>query len=842
MLPTLFEGGIPDMQVHTPKYVDVILPVSVPKLYTYNLPENISEEEVRPGMRVCVQFGKRKLFTALVVKIHSQAPAEYETKEIIALLDDYPVVLDWQIKFWEWIAEYYMCTRGEVLNAALPVGLRPEGQTQVFLNEIPESGIDLKTNEENIVKAIENNPGITIDKLTQLSGRKEVMPVLRQLLYREVISFSESLRENYKPKLVPVLHLHENLKHEKILGELMNHLEKRAPKQLQALLAFLDLSGFIKEKKFSPVLKSLVISKAKVPSAAVKALVDRDVFIVEEVESSRFLNEEKTQADKVVLNEYQEKALKEIKETFENNEVTLLRGVTSSGKTEIYIHLIEEQLGQGKQVLYLLPEIALTTQIILRLQNVFGNRIGIYHSKYNDAERVEVWNNLLGYRASDAVTYDIILGVRSSVFLPYKNLGLIIVDEEHENTYKQFDPAPRYHARDTAIVLASLHKAKVLLGTATPSVESYLNAKTGKYGYVELLNRYLDIQLPEIKVADVRRARKKKQMSGHFSPDLITEIQQALNNNEQIILFQNRRGFAPYLECADCGWIPGCKHCDVSLTYHKLKNRLNCHYCGYNMPAVVRCNACGSHNIQTRGFGTEKVEDDIQLIFPEARLLRLDMDTTRKKRSYDEIIDKFSTGQVDVLIGTQMVSKGLDFDNVSVVGILNADNMLNFPDFRAFERSFQMMAQVSGRAGRKKKRGKVIIQTGEPEHSIIKQVVNNDIEGFFNIQLSERKKYIYPPYIRLVKIIIKHGDSKTLREASNKLASELRKLFGNRVLGPEPPVIGRIQNWYINHILIKLNKSQNVGQQKKQIADLSYNLKTHTGYSGLQLFFDVDPF
>lgn len=823
-------------------FVDVILPVAVPNLYTYHVASTTDQQNIKPGMRVCVQFGKRKLYTALIVKVHQSPPEHYKTKPIITLLDNHAVVYEWQIKFWKWIAEYYMCTVGEVFNASLPNGLRPEGLTRVYISELPADGVNLSAPEENIYRLLTQNPGITIDKLNPLSENKQVMPVLKKLMDRGIVNFEESLLQKHKIKTTEYLTLHIELQFESVLSEMLNRLERRAPKQSDVLIAYLQLCGYMSDKTFNRVSKVELLKTSHSNTTVLKSLLDKNIFEVTAVETSRLTQIEENNSEPAVLNTRQEIALKETKDCFESKNVTLLHGVTSSGKTEIYIHLINEQINQGKQVLYLLPEIALTTQIITRLQKVFGNRVGIYHSKYSDGERVEVWNNLMGNLPSDATQYDIILGVRSSVLLPFNNLGLIIVDEEHENTYKQYDPAPRYHARDAAIVLANIHKAKVLLGTATPSLESYFNAKLDKYGFVGLYDRHLDIKLPEIEVVNIREARRKKLMSSHFSSVLINEIQRALSENEQIILFQNRRGFAPYLECADCAWIPQCQHCDVSLTYHKNDNKLTCHYCGYSIPSVVQCKACGSNNIQTRGFGTEKIEDDISLLFPKARVGRMDLDSTRKKNAYEEIIDKFATYQFDILIGTQMVSKGLDFDNVSVVGIMNADNMLNFPDFRAYERSFQLMAQVSGRAGRKKKQGKVIVQTSTPENEIIKYVVGNDFTGFFEEQMAERRMFKYPPYYRLINIGIKHKQKELTTQAAKWLAAELKKRFGNQVLGPEAPIISRIQNWHLLNILLKLEKTSEINTHKEFITKLSNFLKQQKGFSTLQIVIDVDPY
>jgi primosomal protein N' (replication factor Y) len=822
-------------------YVDVILPVSVPNLYTYHYLNEEGQEDLFAGMRVCVQFGKRKLYTAIVAQVHKDPPIDYETKPLVAILDNYPVIFDWQLKFWKWITDYYMCTPGDIFNAAMPSGLRPEGQSQLYLENFPENGLSLSGIEENLVLLIEKNPGITITGLSQLAERKNIMPVIKGLMDKKIVALDENLKVSWQPKKITLLKLHDNLVHEEVLGELLNKLERRAPKQLEVLMIYLELSGYLKDKTIQSVNKSLIGKRKSISPATIKTLIEKEVFTVEEQEVSRLPQDKNDTVNKVILNEHQKKALSEIKLSFKQKDIVLLHGVTSSGKTEIYVHLIEEQLKLGKQVLYLLPEIALTTQIIDRLRNVFGDMVGVYHSKFSNAERVEVWNNLRGKNPGNVKPYKVILGVRSSVFLPFTDLGLVIVDEEHENTYKQYDPAPRYHARDTAIVLAGMHKAKVLLGTATPSLESIFNAKTKKYGYVALTKRHLDIQLPKISVSNIAEARKKKLMSGHFTPLLVSEVQQSLSAGEQIILFQNRRGFSPYLECNDCAWIPTCKYCDVSLTYHKGINKQICHYCGFSMNSVVQCKACGSHNIQTRGFGTEKVEDDIKVLFPEARIQRMDLDSTRKKKAYEQIIDGFSSGEIDILIGTQMVSKGLDFDNVSVVGILNADNMLNFPDFRAHERSFQLMAQVSGRAGRKKKRGKVIIQTNDPKNPIIQYVIENDFSSFFRGQLTDRKRFYYPPYFRLIRISVRHRDKQVLNTASRQLSEILRKEYGNRVLGPETPVVGRVQNWHIKHILIKLEKNKEIAEWKNQIREICDNLKNKPGYSTLQIIYDVDP-
>ncbi|QQS52116.1 MAG: primosomal protein N' [Bacteroidota bacterium] len=822
-------------------FVDVILPLAVPNLYTYHIDAELQHEPLQKGMRVVVQFGARKLYTALVAEVHTRPVNHYETKAVLAILDNRPVVFEWQLDFWQWMAEYYLCTMGEVYSAALPGGLRPEGQTRVYPAHLPETGVSLNPDEEQVYHILKNNPGIPIGKLQSLLEKKQAMPLLKRMMDKGLLCFEENINRTYKPRQVEYIQLHESLQNEESLGEMINRLERRAPKQSDALLGYLQLSGQLSEKTLKAVTKQELMEAAQVSAAIIESLSAKNVFTLKSVETTRFSAETEPVSEPYRLSVKQRLALEEIEAGFQRAGVALLHGVTSSGKTEIYIHLIQKELEKGKQVLYLLPEIALTTQIITRLRNVFGARVGVYHSKYSDNERIEVWNNLLGHIAEGALPYEVILGVRSSVFLPFSKLGLVIVDEEHENTYKQQDPAPRYHARDAAIVCASVHQAKVLLGSATPSLETYFNAKNGKYALVELLERHLDIKLPETELVNMQQARKRKQVNGHFSKKLIDEIQVALEMSEQVILFQNRRGFAPYLECADCGWIPQCRHCDVSLTYHKGIDKLNCHYCGFSVQSIVQCQACGSTNMQTKGFGTEKIEDDLSLIFPQASIGRLDLDSTRRKDSFEIILDEFASGKLNVLIGTQMVSKGLDFDNVSVVGIMNADSMLHYPDFRAYERSFQLMAQVSGRAGRKKKQGKVVIQTSTPENIILQQVVQNNYKAFFDIQLEERKVFKYPPYCRLIGITLKHQQRETVQKAARMLAEGLRQVFGEALLGPQPPVVGKIQNLHLQHMLLKLSKGTGLAQQKSFLLGKCRQLKQASGFSSLVVSLDVDP-
>ncbi len=818
-------------------FADVILPIPIPKLFTYHIPQNL-RNETKPGKRVVVQFGKKKIFSAIVKNIHSNKPTLYETKNIISVLDNAPIINDIQFQFWQWISEYYMCSLGEVYKAALPSGLKLESETKVMPNPNFTNFSNFSDTEELLFNALENKNVLSIKEINSLIERKNPLPVIKSLMDKKAIFVEEKLKDTYKPKIEKCVNLNPSITNEN-LHELFDNLSK-APKQLELLMTYIKLSDFFQTTAVNEVKKSDLLKNSNATQQTFTSLIKKNIFIEHEKTVNRIKNSDEPISKANTLNTYQQQALKEIKENFENKNVVLLQGVTSSGKTEIYIRLINETIKAGRQVLYLLPEIALTTQIINRLKNIFGNKIGVYHSKFNDSERVEIWNNVLNKNSENK--YDIILGVRSSIFLPFSNLGLIVVDEEHENTYKQFNPAPRYNARDAAIILAKLHNAKTLLGTATPSIETFYNTKNNKFAFVELKHRYLDIEMPEIIVADIHKATLKKQMKSIFTPTLLDNIQLALDNNEQIILFQNRRGFSPYLQCETCGWIPRCKNCDVSLTYHKYSNNLVCHYCGYTTKINTTCEACGSSTMQTKGFGTEKIEDEISIFFPYARVARMDLDTTRSKNAYQKFIQNFENHNIDILIGTQMVSKGLDFDDVSVVGILNADNMLYYPDFRAFERSYQLMSQVSGRAGRKNKRGRVIIQTTNPNHKIIKNVINNDYIGMFNSELIDRKQFRYPPFTRLIKITLKHKNVETLNKAAQKLATELKPIFGKRVVGPQSPIINKIQLFYLKNILIKIEKTKSITQTKQIIAKSVNKIITIDGYKSLHIIIDVDPY
>ena len=741
-------------------------------MFTYSVPSSL-EEQVQRGVRVLVPLGRNKTYVGIVSEKHHRAPEGYQTKDILQVLDVTPILFDSQLRLWHWIADYYMSPIGEVYKAALPSGLKAE--------------------------------------------------------------------DGFRPKTETYITLTPQFRNEQTLHVALNMLH-RADKQLAALIDYLALSHWdsvegsvCRETVVEITRDELLNAGHSLPT--VNALVKRGLLEVYEREVGRLNHGGEPHLEKIrPLSDVQQDAFNKIQFSFLGKNVTLLHGVTSSGKTEIYIHLIRQALERKQQVLYLLPEIALTVQIMQRLQHVFGNRLGIYHSKYSDAERVEIWQKQLSQNP-----YDVILGARSAVFLPFQNLGLVIVDEEHETSYKQQDPMPRYHARSTAIVLAQMFGAKTLLGTATPSVETYYNAKTGKYGLVELFQRYKGIELPEIQVVDVKDLQHRKMMNGPFSPYLLNKVRGALEHGEQAILFQNRRGYAPVIECKQCGWVPHCQHCDVSLTLHRNLNQLTCHYCGYTYQVPTECPACGCHELRTKGYGTEKIEAEVQDIFPEARIARMDLDTTRSRSAYERIISDFASGRTNLLIGTQMISKGLDFDKVSVVGILNADSMLNYPDFRAYEHAFMMMAQVSGRAGRKGKRGLVVLQTKSPDLPIIQQVVRNDYAAHYQSLIAERQQFHYPPYYRLVYVYLKHKQDWVVDTAAAEMASRLRQWFGARLLGPDKPAVAKVKSLSIRKLVLKLELGINMGDVRKYLALAQQQMLQDKRYVSLQIYYDVDP-
>ena len=816
------------------RYIDVILPLPLPGCFTYLLPDGMTDS-VEPGCRVVVSFGPKKFYTAIVCRVHSTPPEGYEIKEISAILDTKPLLFLTQFKFWTWLADYYLCTQGDVYKAALPSGLKLESETIVEYNPDFETVDCLTEKEQRILDVLGRAKELSVGKLEKESGVKNVLAVLKSLLEKNALFVKEELRRAYKPKTEARVRLSAEYASEQRLRELFDTLN-RAPKQLSLLMKYIELSGFLGNSSVKDVSRKELLKGSPASSSAFSTLIEKRILEIYHHETGR-LNRDKVDTLQLnPLNDFQQRAYHELKTLFREKNVCLLHGVTSSGKTEIYIHLIEETIRQGKQVLYLLPEIALTTQITERLKRVFGSRIGIYHSRFPDAERVEIWQKQLSNEP-----YDVILGVRSSVFLPFRNLGLIIVDEEHENTYKQQDPAPRYHARNAAIVLASLYGAKTLLGTATPSIETYYNATTGKYGLVLLKERFKEIRLPEIIPVDIKELGRKKRMIGPFSPLLIQHIQDALKAKEQVILFQNRRGFAPMLECKTCGWVPRCQHCDVSLTYHKGVNQLTCHYCGAVYYIPRSCPACEGVELISRGFGTEKIEDDMKELFPQARVARMDMDTTRSRLAYGQIINDFQTGKTDILIGTQMVSKGLDFDHVSVVGILNADTMLNYPDFRAYERAYQLMAQVAGRAGRKNKQGRVILQTSSMEHPIVHQVIENDYEQMAARELSERRMFHYPPYYRLIYVYVKGKNQDSVDTMAKVMAEKLSVIFGSRVLGPDKPPVARVQTLHIRKIVVKIETDASIVRAGELLREVQREMVSDERFKPMIVYYDVDP-
>jgi len=818
------------------KFVDVILPLPLQASFTYALPPEM-DGQVQIGCRVVVSFGRKKFYTGIVRNVHYLKPQEYEVKEVSAVLDEHPILLPLQFQFWEWLADYYLCTQGDVYKAALPSGLKLESETVVEYNPDFEATESLSEREQKVLDLLAVEPEQTVTRLEKESGLKNILAVVKSLLEKDALFVKEELKRTYKPKTETRVRLTEAACNERRLHFFFDELQRRAPKQLDLLMKYIELSGCLGGREVKEVSKAELLKRSGATPAVFSGLVDKGVFEVYQQEVGRLETVSQTVMSLNELNVHQQRAFDEIRASFRVKNVCLLHGVTSSGKTEIYIHLIDEAVRQGKQVLYLLPEIALTTQITERLKRVFGSRLGIYHSKFPDAERVEVWQKQLSHEP-----YDIILGVRSSLFLPFQRLGLVIVDEEHENTYKQQDPAPRYHARNAAIILASMCGAKTLLGTATPSVESWYNAtEGGKYALVELKERYKEIQLPEIIPVDIKELQRKKRMNGPFSPLLLQYVREALEQKEQVILFQNRRGFAPMIECHTCGWVPKCKNCDVSLTYHKGLNQLTCHYCGYTQPVPRQCPACEGVDLRNRGFGTEKIEDDVKAIFPEARVARMDLDTTRTRTAYERIIHNFQQGRTDILIGTQMVSKGLDFDHVSVVGILNADTMMNYPDFRAYERAFQLMAQVAGRAGRKNKRGRVVLQTKSIDHPIIPQVMHNDFEGMVAGQLVERQLFRYPPYYRLVYVYLKHRNEQLLDVMAQTMAAKLRAVFGARVLGPDKPPVARIQTLFIRKIVLKIETNAPMARARQLLVQVQQEMVAEDRFKSLIVYYDVDP-
>jgi len=812
-------------------FIEVILPLSLAKTFTYR----VSEAEfhfIKKGMRVVAPFGKSKMYTALVLDIHQNAPTLYDAKEIHQIIDEKPIATAEQIKHWLWIANYYMCSIGDVYRGAFPTGLLLESETIVTTK--PDTLVndsELSDDEFLIYEALQHQSSLRVQDIVSILNKKNIFPILQKMISKDIIVLEEEIKETYKPKLVRYVKLHAKYESDTGLQELLEVL-KSANKQKKIVLTYFQLSA--SEKK--PITVKNLTEASNATPATIKALIEKEIFEEYFLQHDRVSFNGEKSGKELQLSDAQENAFKAIKNSFTEKEVCLLHGVTSSGKTEIYIKLIEEYLQTGRQVLYLLPEIALTTQLVSRLRLHFGDKVAVFHSKYSNNERVEVWKQTL----ENSEKAQIVIGARSALFLPFKDLGLLIVDEEHEQTFKQTDPAPRYHARDAAIVLANYHNAKVLLGSATPSIETYFNTQTDKYGLVTLSERYKNVRMPEIVLVDLKDKHFRKRMTGHFSDLLIEEIAEALLLGEQVILFQNRRGYSPIIECLTCGHVPHCQQCDVSLTYHKFKNQLRCHYCGYSIAKPTNCHSCSSIDLTTKGFGTEQIEQELAVLFPKAKTARMDQDTTRGKFGFEKIIDTFKNREIDILVGTQMLAKGLDFDNVSLVGIMNADNMLHHPDFRAFERSFQMMTQVAGRAGRSEKQGKVVIQTYNPNHNTIQQVTNHNYIGMYKEQLYDRQIYRYPPYFRIIKLTLKHRDYEKLKEGSMWLYQVLSQNLGMPVLGPEEPAISRIRNEYIRTILIKIPQNLHLGNTKKTIQKMLNSFEAVAQYRAVKVVVNVD--
>lgn len=819
-------------------FVDVILPVPVNQLFTYRVPFELNDI-IFAGQRAIVPFGKSKLLTGIIINIHENIPTEYQARYIEHVLDDAPIIKPEQYHFWKWIADYYMAPIGDVMNAALPANFKLASETKIVLHPNFEGNYsELNDREYQIVEALEIREVLDLKEISEILEIKTIQPIIKKLIDKKVVLTQEELNDRFSSKTAIYIYLNDDYLIESKLNEVITELDakKNTAKQMEALLAILKL-GEYQNNSLNPVSRKELLDQ-NISISSINSLEKNGIIAQLRLEVSRLKSSDKNTKEKKELSDSQKSALVQIRKEFETKQVNLLFGVTGSGKTEVYVELIQEQLDKGKQVLFLLPEIALTTQLIVRLSNYFGDLVGVYHSKFNQNERVEIWNNVLENNPSK---FRIILGARSSIFLPFSDLGLIIVDEEHESSFKQYDPSPRYNARDCAIVLGHMTKAKILLGSATPSMESFYNAKNGKYGLISMEERFGGITMPEILCADLKKERKQKSMQSHFSSFLIENIREALNNQEQIILFQNRRGYTPLWMCEICNWTPKCKNCDVSLTYHKHTNTLKCHYCGHISPPVGTCHCCGSNRIKMLGFGTEKIEDDLSIIFPHAKIERMDLDTTRSKNAYENIISNFENKNIDILIGTQMVTKGLDFDNVSLVGILDAEMLLNKVHFRAFERSYQLMSQVAGRSGRKNKRGKVIIQTGDPDNWVIQKVMHHDYEGFYNAEIIERKNFFYPPFYKMIEFSLKHKDENIVNSGSQVFCDKLREIFKERVIGPEFPVVPKINNYYIKTIKLKIERDAPEKKIKERIHEIIDSFFSAPYYKSIRLSIDIDP-
>lgn len=818
-------------------YCEIILPLPLYGTFTYIVPEEM-EDQIQPGMRVLVQFGRKKYYTGIVAGLHDQEP-DYIVKPLLDLMDAKPVLRHPQLKLWNWISEYYLCSTGEVFKAAVPTGLKPESETYIMLNKDFDSieGIKLTERQAIVISMLEQKHRLRISDIENSTGIKNAGKLVNSMLELGIIAIDEKLIEKYHSKKEFYITLSISRGDQEGLHVLFDQT-KRSRQQEKALICYLDMSGWMRPSgDIKDVTRRSLLEASGITPGILKSMIDKNIFHIEKRNINRF-NTTDTKADIVTssLSEGQKRAINSIKEQFRTHQTVLLHGVTGSGKTEIYTHLIQSALKDGNQVLYLVPEISLTTQLTDRLRRVFGERLLVYHSKFSDSERVDIWKRIL--ESTEPV---VVLGARSSVFLPFAHLGLVIVDEEHESSYKQYDPAPRYNARDTAIMLASMHGAKVLLGSATPSIETYYKSETGKYGLVSLRERFNGTSLPDVEIVDMREQRKKKLNSGVLSQPLRISIKRTHECDKQSILFQNRRGFAPIVVCNQCGWTPKCENCDVSLVYHKYSNLLKCHYCGHTMSLPPLCPACGQNSVDIFGYGTERIAEEVKDVFPELKISRMDLDTTRNKDSYQEIIEEFSTHATDLLVGTQMVSKGLDFGDVNLVGVINADTLLNFPDFRSNERAFNMLEQVAGRAGRRTEKGNVIIQTTNPSSNVLHHVVMHDYRAHYESEIQERRKYLYPPFTKIINVYLKNKDSAALDKIAVNYTLKLREIFGNRVLGPEKPFVSRIALWYIQSIMIKVEAGVSMQKVKAILRNIYEQCAVWPDMKSTQIYYDVDP-
>ncbi|MEQ1585596.1 MAG: primosomal protein N' [Cyclobacteriaceae bacterium] len=820
------------------RFAEIVLPVPIPKLFTYRVPAALNEV-IKKGQRVIVPFGQKKILTGVVAQLHHQPPKEYEAKYILDLLDESEVIYEPQFKLYQWIADYYLCTLGEVIQAALPSGLKLSSESMVQVRpgfDLEESTFDFSEKERLLLDRLKEDT-LSYTEAAKLLGTKSIYHILKSLASKEAIILFEEVKEKFKPKTEKHIRISADFVDKKNLEALFETLATK-PKQESVLLKYLQVVPVFSHPQLNQqgITKSNLLDQ-EISESSVNTLIKNKVLEEFEVIVPRFGFPNNTTQHPVLLSELQEQARNEILLSFEKQGTALLHGVTGSGKTEIYIDLIRKAMEGGSQVLYLLPEIALTTQIVHRLKKMFGSEMGVYHSKFSDNERVEVWNGILSGK------FRFIIGVRSAVFLPFDNLSLIIVDEEHDASYKQHDPAPRYHARDVAMVIAQIHHAKILLGSATPSAESFHQTSTGRYGLVSLSQRFGEAQLPEIVFADLTKEKKRKTNKGEFSSLLLKEIKEALDKKEQVILFQNRRGYSPLVQCEDCSWVPKCINCAVSLTYHQYRHALICHYCGYREELPSQCPTCSSKRILTLGYGTEKLEEELKLHFPDAHIQRMDLDTTRSRSGYETIMEGFESGETDILVGTQMVTKGLDFDRVSLVGVFDTDRMMHFPDFRSYERAFQLITQVSGRAGRREKRGKVVLQTSSPQHPLFKYVIYNNVIGFIQDQLHDREEHLYPPYSRLIEVTIKHADKKIAQAVADTFVKQLKVTLTNiRIMGPGEPMISKIRNEYLMMTLLKIRRDQGkLHEIKSTLTHLANELQQVKEYRNVKIVFDVDP-